>query len=156
MQFVNSIRLISIGLILFSVVLMSCSQQDEIVVENAWIPEAPPTVSAQAGYLELTNHFTSTMILSGAESPYFDQIVLHRTVVDSETDFARMIEQSTISIEPAQTLKLTPGGYHLMLLSPRQAMNTETLIPVSLLFENGYQKKVNFEVRPFRLHLESN
>lgn len=156
MRFVISSRLFSVGLILSSVLLMSCSLQDEVSVENAWIPEAPPSVSAQAGYLDITNHFATTMVLSGAESLYYDQVVLHRTVVDSETDFARMIEQSTVTIEAGQTLKLEPGGYHLMLLTPRQAIDTETLIPITLLFESGYQKTVNFEVRPFRLRLEPN
>lgn len=154
MRFVISSRLFSVGLISSCVLLMSCSLQDEVSVANAWIPEAPASVAAQAGYLDISNHFASTMVLSGAESLYYDQVVLHQTVVDSETDFARMIEQSTISIEAGQTLKLEPGGYHLMLLTPRQTINTETLVPITLLFENGYQKKVDFEVRPFRLHLE--
>lgn len=160
MRFVISNRFFSVSLILFlvlfSVLLISCSVQDDIAVENAWIPEAPPSVSAQAGYLDITNYFANTMVLSGAESPFFDQVVLHQTVVDKETDFARMIEQPSISIKAGQTLKLDPGGYHLMLITPRQAMNAGALIPVTLLFENGYQKKVDFEVRPFRLHLESN
>jgi len=155
-RFIIFRRFHSVGLLVLSVMLVSCSMEEEIIVDNAWVPEAPPTVSALAGYLDITNHFTNNMTLAGAESPYFEQIVLHRTVVDSETDYARMIEQSTISIEAGQTFKLKPGGYHLMLLTPRQAINTENMIPVSLLFENGYQKTVDFEVRPFRLQLESN
>jgi copper(I)-binding protein len=154
-RFVISNRFFSVGLILLSVMLTSCSVQDDIAVDNAWIPEAPPSVSALAGYLDITNHFSKTMILSGAKSPFFNEVILHQTVVDSETDFARMIEQSTVSIEAGQTLKLNPGGYHLMLLNPRQMINTEKLIPIILLFENGYQKMVDFKVRPFRLHLEA-
>lgn len=159
MRFVIPNRFFSVGLflflVLFSVLLISCSVQDEIAVDNAWIPEAPPSVSAQAGYLDIANHFSNTMVLSGAESPFFDHIVLHKTVVDKETDFARMIEQPSISIKAGQTLKLEPGGYHLMLITPRQGMSSGALVPITLLFENGYQKRVDFEVKPFRLHLES-
>ncbi len=155
MRFVIIDRFISAGLILFSTMLMSCSVQDDIAIDNAWIPEAPPTVSALAGYLDMTNNFADTMVLSGAKSPFFEQIVLHRTIVDSDTDFARMVEQSTITIEPGETQKIAPGGYHLMLLYPLKAINPETPIPVTLLFENGFQKKVDFEIRPFRLQLES-
>ena len=154
MRFVFFSRLFSVGLILFSVMLMSCSVQDDIAVDNAWVPEAPSTVSALAGYMDITNHFSGTMVLSGAESPFFNQVVLHQTVIDSETDFARMIEQPSISIEAGQTLKFEPGGYHLMLLTPLKLIDTETVIPITLLFENGFQKAVDFTVRPFRLHLE--
>jgi len=154
-RFVIPHRFFTVGLMLLSAMLTSCSVVDDITVENAWVPEAPPTVSALAGYLDITNHFSDTVILTGAESPFFDQVALHRTVVDSETDFARMIEQSAISIDAGRTHKLEPGGYHLMLLTPRQLINTETQIPIILKFENGFQKTVNFKVRPFRLHLEA-
>ena len=153
MWFIKTSRLASVGLIMFSIIITSCAVHDDISVDNAWIPEAPPTVSALAGYLDVTNGFSSEMILIGAKSPFFEQIVLHQTVVDDETDYARMIEQEQIVIAARSTQRLKPGSYHLMLLKPLQAIKADSLIPVILIFKNGYQKQVEFEIRPFRLQL---
>jgi copper(I)-binding protein len=134
---------------------MACSDQGDIVVEKAWIPEAPPTVSSLAGYLKINNNLPHSIILSGAESPSFEQIRLHQTVIDKETDYARMIEQGPITIRSGESFSFRPGGYHLMLLNPLQSVNSETTIPVSLIFENEYRVESSFEIRPFKLKLES-
>ena len=143
------------GLLAASVLLISCTRQDEVTLENAWIPEAPPSVSALAGYLDISNHFSHAMVLVGAESPYFKQILLHRTVVDNKTDFARMVEQLKIQIPPGQLQKFEPGGYHLMLLGPLKTIEKDKPVPIKLLFADGYQAQVDFKVKPFRLQLET-
>jgi copper(I)-binding protein len=134
--------------------LSACSYQEDIAVENAWIPEAPPTVSALAGYLTISNNLSEDIVLVGAQSPYFEEVVFHQTIVDQDTDYARMVEHGPISIRSGESFDFSPGGYHLMLINPLQAVNTESAIPVLLLLANNSRVKVSFEIRPYRLKLE--
>ncbi|MGM0594868.1 MAG: copper chaperone PCu(A)C, partial [Pseudomonadota bacterium] len=54
--------------------------EGQVSAEEAWIREAPPGVSAMAGYLTLHNHGKQPRTLSAAHSPAFDSVMLHRTV----------------------------------------------------------------------------
>jgi len=45
-----------------------------IVIENAWIREAPPNASAMAGYLKINNTSDKHIILHSATSPAFKAI----------------------------------------------------------------------------------
>lgn len=134
--------------------LIACSPQQGISVENAWIPEPPPTVQGLAGYMEVENHFSHERVLIGAESPVFQSIQIHRTVVDEQLDLARMVRQSQVVIAAGQILRFEPGGFHLMLLNPSQRLEPGQTIPVILHFANGSQHKVNFIIRKYEFKLE--
>ena len=123
-------------------------------MEDAWIPEAPPTVKALAGYMAIENNLDDELVLSGAESPVFENIELHRTIVDEDTGYARMVKQPQLKIAAGQRFEFKPGGYHLMLLNPSQGFAVNQSIPVNLSFTNGQHLEVSFTIRQFVLELE--
>ena len=133
---------------------MACSPREKISIENAWIPEAPPSVQALAGYMDIENHLDNELVLSGADSPVFSAIELHRTVVDEGTGFARMVEQTGIKIAPGKQFSFQPGGYHLMFLQPSEALRLDQSVPVTLYFNNGQHVETQFTVRKHELKLE--
>ena len=49
-------------------------------------------------------------------------------------------------IPPGQTVKLEPGGYHLMIIGPKQAFKVGDHIPATLRFEHAGSLKVEFYV----------
>ena len=143
------------GLVILSGLLVSCSGQNGISIENAWIPEAPSTVRALAGYMEIENHFAEDISLRAAKSPFFEYIELHRSISEKNSNMIRMVKQDQVKIAAGQSFAFKPAGYHLMLLNPRQELAINQVIPIILVFGNGQELEVDFQVRAYKLKLDT-
>ena len=53
-----------------------------------------------------------------------------------------------LDLPPGKTVELTPGGYHIMLMDLKQALQSGTTIALSLVFKgvNGVESKVDLKV----------
>jgi copper(I)-binding protein len=52
-----------------------------------------------------------------------------------------------LTIEPGKTVKLAPGGYHLMLLDLKSPLKRGDKVPVTLEFEKAGKVKLSFDVQ---------
>jgi copper(I)-binding protein len=52
-----------------------------------------------------------------------------------------------LTIEPGKTVKLAPGGYHLMLLDLKSPLKQGDKLPVTLEFEKAGKVKLSFDVQ---------
>ena len=52
-----------------------------------------------------------------------------------------------LAIEPGKTVKLAPGGYHLMMMDLKSPLKQGDKLPVTLEFEKAGKVKVSFEVQ---------
>ena len=52
-----------------------------------------------------------------------------------------------LSIEPGKTVKLAPGGYHLMLRDLKSPLKQGDQVPVTLEFEKAGKVKLTFDVQ---------
>lgn len=118
---------------------------DHLMVENAWIREAPPGASALAGYMTLHNNGDKARVLTGAESVAFGNVMLHRTVM--EEGMAKMIHQMSITIPAGESLTFKPNDYHIMLMKPKHPLKAGDKVDVTLSFKNGETLIVTHEVR---------
>lgn len=125
---------------------VSTAEANGVMVEQAWVREAPPGTMALAGYMTLHNHGDSPKMLVGAGSDAFASIMLHQTVL--QQGMARMVHQHSITLPAGGMLRFEPNGYHLMLLKPKQPLRAGNRINVTLKFESGEQMDVEYEVRP--------
>ena len=132
--------------------LTGCSKE-ELTISNPWVPEAPPRVAALAGYMTIENGFGESRTLLGASGAHFERVEIHRTVYEKDTGLARMIPMDRISIAPGERVLFEPGGYHLMLVGPKKALQDGEIVPLILIFEDGSRPRVEFEVRRDRLRL---
>lgn len=121
------------------------SAADGIVVENAWIREAPPGASALAGYMVVKNNGTSEQVLVGASSSAFANVMLHRTIV--ENGMAKMVHQMAITIPAKGEVTFEPNGYHVMLMGPKQPLKAGDKVEITLKFKDGSTMPVVHEVR---------
>lgn len=138
----------SIGLVVFLLMAMwagLAQASDQIMVEDAWIREAPPGAAAMAGYMILHNHGDSESSLVSAASPAFGSVQLHRTVM--EEGMAKMVHQKAITVPAGGSVTFKPNDYHLMLMKPKQALKAGETVEVTLQFENGKSMTVPYEVR---------
>jgi len=121
------------------------SADEHMAVEGAWVREAPPAAMAMAGYMTLHNHADRERVLIGAESPAFEMVMLHRTVM--EGDISKMSHLHMITIPAHGTLIFEPNSYHLMMMRPKQPLKAGDKLTVTLRFRNGDSQDVSYEVR---------
>ena len=102
-----------------------------LVIEHAWIREAPPGARVMAGYAELRNDGGSPLVIDALESPgYFEHVMIHETLL--EEGRARMVPREALEILPGATLSLAPGGLHLMLMQPVSDLALGAEVPLTL------------------------
>ncbi|WP_303905442.1 copper chaperone PCu(A)C [Thiohalomonas denitrificans] len=116
-----------------------------VMVENPWIREAPPTSKAMAGYMVVHNHGEQERALVAAQSPAYDNVMLHKTIV--EDGLAKMVHQMKVTIPAGGSVTFEPKGYHLMLMKPKQALKAGEKVPVTLEFADGEKMELMYEVR---------
>ncbi len=123
----------------------SDQHHSEPVIDNAWIREAPPVVKVLAGFMSISNPADKTVVLTGAESPLFEKIELHRSIL--ENGMARMERQKQVEIPAGGKLEFSPGGLHLMLVNPKQPLKAGDTVEIIVKFERGRSSPVVFTVR---------
>lgn len=118
---------------------------DHLMVDNAWIREAPPGATALAGYMTLHNDSDKERVLVGASSPAFGNVMLHRTVM--ENGMAKMVHQMAITIPAGGKVMFKPNDYHIMLMKPKQTLKAGDKVDITLEFKNGETMTVTHVVR---------
>ena len=118
---------------------------DAVVVENPWVREAPPFSKVLGAYLTVKNSGEQNRILTGASSPAFERVEMHKTEI--RDGVASMIRQDTLEVPANGALVFESGGYHLMLIGPRTPLKAGDHVEMSLLFSNGDSLPFSAEVR---------
>jgi len=119
--------------------------EPDIVIENAWVREAPPTARMLAAYMTLTNRGDQDRLLVEVQSPAFSHIMLHKSeLVDG---IARMIHLDEILIPAQGSVQLEPGGLHLMMPAPEPRLSAGDVVQLVLVFADGGRIEVQAEVQ---------
>lgn len=100
--------------------LMAAPAAAELDISAPWVREAPPAAPVMAGYMSISNGGTAAVKVIAVSSPEFARAELHRTVV--EDGIARMERVGQLEISAGERVALEPGGLHLMLFEPTQAL----------------------------------
>lgn len=116
-----------------------------IQISDPWVRSAPPSAKVMAGYMKMTNHSLKTITLSDINSPQFDKVEVHRSVMHEGMMHMEKIEPLTLKSH--QELVLEPGGYHLMLIKPLHAIAEGEQVHFNLSFDNGDKLSLMAEVR---------
>jgi periplasmic copper chaperone A len=121
------------------------AEQTALVVENAWVRATPGTDIA-AAYLTLRNVSATTVTVTGVESPIAGHAMIHETKVEGGQSKMRPHEQLVIA--PGATVKLEPGGLHVMLHDLKQPLTVGQTVPLLILLAGGGSVQVTAAVRP--------
>ena len=123
----------------------AASEAAGVFVRDAWVRESPPGMIMMAGYMALRNNTSQTQVLLAASSPGFETVTIHRTIV--KDGMAGMVHAAQIELTPGTSLSFAPGGYHLMLMSPKRTLRAGDRVDINLEFRGGLRLPVSFEVR---------
>ena len=122
------------------VLSLSAFASESIVVEDAWIPEAPPVAMMHAGYLSIKNNSQQTIVIVGAQSDAYADVEIHKSV--TKDGMARMFKQDEITIAPGQEIKFERGGLHIMLMHPKHPLKIGDQVKMELITKD--QQSVPF------------
>jgi copper(I)-binding protein len=114
-------------------------------IGHPWSRPTPPGAPTAAGYLTVTNTGQTPDRLLGGSSPLADKIDVHDMSMTGGIMRMRPVEGGLV-IPAGQTVKLEPGGFHLMIAGPKQTFKVGDHIPATLRFEHAGELKVEFYV----------
>lgn len=113
----------------------------ELEVGEARLRLLPGDLPA-AGYFTLVNTSEADITLTGAKSPAFDNVMMHRTVTKDGVSSMQHFPQ--LELASGEQIEFAPGGYHLMLMKRTRTITIGDDIEVTLLFANGEEQSVMF------------
>lgn len=115
-------------------------------IDHPWARPTQPGQKNGAAYLKsVTNGGKEADRLLRASTPVADRVELH--TMSMEGNVMRMREVADIPVPAGQTIKLEPGGLHLMLMGLKQPLKLGDTFPVTLEFERGGRTEVKVWVQ---------
>jgi periplasmic copper chaperone A len=111
------------------------SQTQSLVISQPWARPTAPGTPVGVVYLAITNHSMNPDRLLSARSSVAGSVELHATTTDDGVMRMRPVE--ALEVLPHQTVALTPGGLHLMLLELAAPLVAGDRFPVTLHFETA-------------------
>lgn len=117
-----------------------------VTVTDAWARTSMSTGTAGAAYLTITNGTGRDDALTGVSTPAAASPEIHETSA-AGSGMLGMHPVDRIAIPAGQTVKLEPGGYHIMLIGLTGELEAGATIELTLTFEQAGQVEVTAEVR---------
>ena len=131
-----------LGLLLFS---FHSQAAESLVFSNVWSPEAPPVASVMAGYFTVENKGRKEILIEEIRSPQFKSIEIHRT--EHKDGMATMAWQPHVHVPAGKRVELKPGGKHLMMFKPKQAIKHGDTITLHVSLSNNTQQTIHAKVK---------
>jgi copper(I)-binding protein len=131
-------------LLFILVMLFPTSAFAELDITDARIKNLPPTVPVRAGYMTIHNPSQVAVSIVAIHSEAFASVEIHRSVM--QDGMMRMDLVEALEIEADTSLKLAPGGLHLMLMQPVEATRPGELIEIILQLSDGSKQSLKMKV----------
>jgi copper(I)-binding protein len=116
-----------------------------IHIEHPWSRTVPKGANIAAGYLEIKNTGTTADRLVGGSSDIAGRLEIHEMKMEGGVMQMRPLE-SGLEIPPGKTVKLAPGGYHLMFRDLKTPPVQGKFFKGTLVFEKAGKVDVDFDV----------
>jgi len=118
----------------------------DLVITQAWSRATPGGAKIAGGYLTIENKGAAPDRLIGGSTEVSDKIQVHEMAVNNGVMTMRPLDKG-VTIDPGKTVKLAPGGYHLMLFDLKSPLKQGDKVPVTLDFEKAGKVKVSLDVQ---------
>jgi copper(I)-binding protein len=116
-----------------------------IVVSQAWSRATPKGSKVGGGYLTIENKGSAPDRLTGASSDVAGSVQVHEMSMENGIMKMRPVDNG-LTIDPGKTVKLAPGGYHLMMMDLKAPLKQGEKVPVTLDFEKAGKVTISLEV----------
>ncbi|WP_420134888.1 copper chaperone PCu(A)C [Rhodopseudomonas sp.] len=135
-----------IGLLSSAAVQAAEVKAGDLVIDQAWSRATPGGAKVAGGYLTIENKGTTADRLLSGTADVSGKVDIHEMSMDGGVMKMRMLEKG-LPIEPGKTVKLAPGGYHIMFQELKSPLKEGDKVPVTLQFEKAGKVQVTFDVQ---------
>jgi periplasmic copper chaperone A len=117
----------------------------DLVITQPWSRATPGGAKIAGGYLTIENKGTAPDRLTAVSGDIAGKVEIHEMAMNNGVMTMRPLEKG-LTIEPGKTVKLAPGGYHLMLVDLKNPLKKGEQVPVTLEFEKAGKVQVSLDV----------
>jgi copper(I)-binding protein len=118
----------------------------DLVITQAWSRATPGGAKIGGGYLTIENKGTVADRLIGGSGDVADKVEVHEMAMNNGVMTMRPLDKGLV-IEPGKTVKLAPGGYHLMLFDLKSPLKQGDKVPLTLEFEKAGKVQLSLDVQ---------
>lgn len=113
-----------------------------IKVEDAWIRATAPGQQVAGAYMQITSPVNATLLK--VQSPVAGRMEIH--LMRMKHGVMEMREVQTLALPKGETVKLAPGGFHLMLFDLKQPFKEGETVPIKLIIQMPDKKRETVNV----------
>ena len=114
-------------------------------VNEAWARATAPGQDAGGAFLTIEGGSEADRLVGGS-TPVARSVEIHAMQMDGQV--MRMRRQAAVPVPAGESVKLEPGGLHLMLMGLDAPLKQGSAFPLTLDFEKAGRKQVDVKVLP--------
>jgi copper(I)-binding protein len=114
-------------------------------ISEPWTRATASTAPTAGGFLTITNKGTTPDRLVAVRSAAAAKVQVHEMKMDGNIMRMRALEHG-LDIPAGGTVKLAPGGFHLMMMGLKRPLKKGTEVPVTLVFEKAGSIDIELDV----------
>lgn len=118
----------------------------DLIISQPWSRATPGGAKVAGGFLTIENKGSAPDRLIAGSADIAAKVEVHEMSTNNGVMTMRRLDNG-LTIEPGKTVKLAPGGYHLMIVELNGALKQGDKLPITLQFEKAGNVKVEFEVQ---------
>ena len=118
----------------------------DLVITQAWSRATPNGAKIAGGYLTIENKGTAPDKLIGGSGEVSARVEVHEMAMTNGVMTMRALDKGLV-IEPGKTVKLAPGGYHLMIMDLKGPFKQGDKVPLTLEFEKAGKITLSLDVQ---------
>ena len=117
-----------------------------LVITQAWSRATPGGAKIAGGFVTIENKGAAPDRLISGAGDVAGKVEIHEMAMNNGVMTMRPLDKG-LTIEPGKTVKLAPGGYHLMMFDLKGPLKQGEQVPVTLEFEKAGKVKVSLDVQ---------
>ena len=118
----------------------------DLVITQPWSRATPGGAKIAGGYLTIENKGAAPDRLVSGAGDIVGKVEIHEMAMNNGVMTMRPLDKGLV-IEPGKTVKLAPGGYHLMLMDLKQPFKQGDKVPLTLEFEKAGKVTLSLDVQ---------
>lgn len=139
--------MIRTALAILLLVLWQAASYADVAVTDAWARATVPGQDVGAAYMNLKSDQAAKLV--AIKTPVADSVEIHE--MSMKNGVMKMRMQEALDLPAGQTVKLEPGGFHLMLIDLKKPLKAGDKIELSLSLKDAKgkltSKKITVPVR---------
>jgi copper(I)-binding protein len=125
--------------------LIAAGDPSPFTIDHPWARASAGAATTGAAYFTITGTGAPDRLI-GASTPVAATAELHESMADMGT--MKMRPLAGLTLAPNKPVKLSPGGYHVMLTGLKAPLKQGDSFPLTLQFEHAPPMTVTIAVEP--------